>query len=95
MKLVTGIEAIQSGKPFKHKWSNTESGWIHFNIGLGSITPHDLMQREFIIKQEPREFIIVVDRANSIKDVRHFHDGQQRHFPGTDYYEIKVREVIE
>ena len=55
MKLVTGIEAIQSGKPFKAK---DDESWIDKTDCLGYLSPHDLTQTKFIIKDEPREFWI-------------------------------------
>lgn len=61
MKLVTGIEAIQSGKPWKHK--DVES-WIYDDTTLGYITPKYLREKMFIIKEEPREFWINIDGAH-------------------------------
>lgn len=55
MKLVTGIEAIQSGKPWKHK--DVES-WIFDETALTWINPKDLREKMFVIKEEPREFWI-------------------------------------
>jgi hypothetical protein len=55
MKLVTGIEAIQSGKPFKYKDCND---WLSPDGCLGGVTSSDLLRKEFIIKEEPREFWI-------------------------------------
>lgn len=55
MKLVTGIEAIQSGKPWKDRLG-TE--WIEPNCTTRTFTPKYLMEKEFIIKEELREFWI-------------------------------------
>lgn len=55
MKLVTGIEAIQSGKPWKHK---NDTGWIKPEEDILTFTPRYLALKEFIIKEEPREFWI-------------------------------------
>lgn len=55
MKLVTGIEAIQSGKPWKHQVYNY---WVIDNAKASHITLGDLLKKEFIIKEEPREFWI-------------------------------------
>lgn len=62
MKLVTGIEAIQSGKPFRPSGSNGR--WIQPDDGLGSINAADLHKKGFIIKEEPREFWINIDGAH-------------------------------
>lgn len=63
MKLVTGIEAIQSGKPFKHQdagsWLDVTDKTTHFSIPL-------LLKKEFIIKEEPREFWINIDTGKAI-----------------------------
>jgi len=58
MKLVTGIEAIQSGKPWKDRLG-TE--WIEPNCESKSFTPKYLMLKEFIIKEEPREFWVRIE----------------------------------
>ena len=58
MKLVTGIEAIQSGKPWKHRDCDD---WMDQDVRLGCITSSLLLKKEFIIKEEPREFWIRVD----------------------------------
>lgn len=55
MKLVTGIEAIQSGKPWKHK---DDENWLSTIDCLGVISSIDLLKKEFIIKEEPRDFWI-------------------------------------
>ena len=55
MKLVTGIEAIQSGKPWKHK---SYDGWMTDSMYIEGFTSEDLRKKEFIIKEEPREFWI-------------------------------------
>lgn len=55
MKLITGIEAIQSGKFWKHKdWEE----WLSPYYCLGALTSADLLNKEFVIKEEPREFWI-------------------------------------
>lgn len=67
MKLVTGIEAIQSGKPFRHVSKSFKSIWIdHCGTGMGSLSPADLLMQEFEIKPEPREFWIDIDTGKSI-----------------------------
>jgi hypothetical protein len=59
MKLVTGIEAIQSGKPFKY--DGEDYRWIGQENSLSSFTPNDLLKKKFIIKEEPREFWIRIE----------------------------------
>lgn len=58
MKLVTGIEAIQSGKPWKHQIYNH---WVTDNTKASHLTLGDLLKKEFIIKEEPREFWIFIN----------------------------------
>ena len=58
MKLVTGIEAIQSGKPWKHK-DNDE--WIEPNSCTYLLTPYALQAKVYIIKEEPREFWVRIE----------------------------------
>lgn len=62
MKLVTGIEAIQSGKPWKHK---SYDGYITDSILLSNLTSSELRKKEFIIKEEPREFWIRASDADN------------------------------
>lgn len=61
MKLVTGIEAIQSGKPWKHR---SYDCWLTDNILLSNLTSLELRKKEFLIKEEPREFWINIDGAH-------------------------------
>ena len=63
MKLVTGIDAIQSGKPWKHK---DYDEWICAGDCIGNLTSGDMMNKEFIIKEEPREFWINIDTGKAI-----------------------------
>lgn len=84
-KLVTGIEAIQSGKLWKHKNSLE---WIKPNNDSHTVTPFYLMLKEFVIKEEPREFWIFIDNVGdplrvSIEDKTNISNW------------IKVREVEE
>lgn len=48
MKLVTGIEAIQSGKPFKHQdagsWLDVTDKTTHFSIPL--LLKNEIPQKE-------------------------------------------------
>lgn len=88
MKLVTGIEAIQSGKPWRDKYGNTR--WIQSNDGLGSITSADLLKKDFIIKEEPREFWIYLSPENGAAIAYH------ADYAGADFKNdrwIRVREV--
>ncbi|MDQ5884496.1 MAG: hypothetical protein QG556_836 [Pseudomonadota bacterium] len=57
MKLVTGIEAIQSGKPWKRQ---EEDRWRHDDM-LVTFTSVALRRKDFIIKEEPREFWIKIE----------------------------------
>lgn len=52
MKLVTGIEAIQSGKPWKYKNAHD---WKNHGDYVGSISGKELTLKEFIIKEDPRD----------------------------------------
>lgn len=63
MKLVTGIEAIQSGKPWKHQVYNY---WVIDNAKASHLTLGELLKKEFIIKEEPREFWINIDTGKAI-----------------------------
>ena len=87
MKLVTGIEAIQSGKPWRNIDGTTR--WIQSDDGLGSITTADLLKKEFIIKEEPREFWIDTTYPNCIQ-------MYPAGYAGADFDNdrwIKVREI--
>lgn len=64
MKLVTGIEAIQSGKPWKHQVYNY---WVMDNAKASHLTLGDLLKKEFIIKEEPREFWIDISKPSCIQ----------------------------
>lgn len=87
MKLVTGIEAIQSGKPFRPSGSNGR--WIQPDDGLGSINSADLLKKGFIIKEEPREFWIDISKPSCL----HMYpiDTFGVDFSGDNW--IRVREV--
>ena len=54
-KLVTGIEAIQSGKPWKFQF---DTYWRSHVETIRELSSADLLKKEFIIKEEPREFWI-------------------------------------
>lgn len=64
MKLVTGIEAIQSGKPFRYE--NRTDFWITNDASLREICGNDLLIKQFIIKEEPREFWIFIDSVGEM-----------------------------
>jgi hypothetical protein len=93
-KLVTGIEAIQSGKPFR--WNNPESGVINRWIDprdkeeMINVRLHELLACKWEIKQEPREFWIEVNSVGTpiVADTEEFNPSHS----GTKV--IKVREVI-
>lgn len=55
MKLVTGIEAIQSGKPFKLV---PDTEWTYPSSIIGQVTPRELLEKIWVLKEEPREFWI-------------------------------------
>lgn len=84
MKLVTGIEAIQSGKPWKHR---SYDCWLTDNILLSNLTSLELRKKEFLIKEEPREFWINIDTGKAIP-TDHLRSANIK----TDNW-IKVREV--
>lgn len=63
MKLVTGIEAIQSGKPWKHK-DNDE--WIDPDSDTQLLTPRALQTRVYILKEEPREFWVFIGTSEGM-----------------------------
>lgn len=86
MKLVTGIEAIQSGKPWRHK---DVLAWIYDDTPLGYLKPKDLREKMFIIK-EPREFWIYLSPENGAAIAYH------ADYAGADFKNdrwIRVREV--
>lgn len=87
MKLVTGIEAIQSGKPFRPSGSNGR--WIQPDDGLGSINAADLLKKGFIIKEEPREFWLDISKPSCVQIYPI--DCQGIDFSRDEF--IKVREV--
>ena len=58
MTLVTGIEAIQSGKPFKLV---DDADWTLPDSIIGQVTPKELLDKIWVIKEEPREFWINID----------------------------------
>ncbi len=90
MKRVTGIEAIQSGKPFRHVSKSFKSIWIdHCGTGMGSLSPADLLMREFEIKPEPREFWVKIDASGNPCTVI-----LTEHYTNPIDW-IKVREVLE
>lgn len=86
MKLVTGIEAIQSGKPWKDRLG-TE--WIEPNCERISFTPKYLMLKEFIIKEEPREFWIDMNKSDCWRAYPIIYQGAD--FGRADW--IRVREI--
>lgn len=86
MKLVTGIEAIQSGKPWRHK---DVLAWIYDDTPLGYLKPKDLREKMFIIKEEPREFWLDISKPSCIK--MYPIDCQGIDFSREEF--IKVREV--
>lgn len=53
MKLVTGIEAIQSGWPFKLV---PDTEWTYPSSIIGQVTPRELLEKIWVLKEEPREF---------------------------------------
>ena len=85
-KLVTGIEAIQSGRPWKHK---DDDKWISTIDRLGVLSSMDLLKREFIIKEEPREFWIDISIPTCIQMYPIDYFGVD--FSGDNW--IRVREV--
>lgn len=85
MKLVTGIEAIQSGKPWKHK--DVES-WILDETALTWIKPKDLREKMFVIKEEPREFWIFIGQDHM---AAYTGDYKGADFSGDKW--VRVREV--
>lgn len=92
MKLVTGIEAIQSGKPWREaSCSKGNTRWIMLYDELGSITTSDLLKNEFIIKEEPREFWILpyAGDKHSVTEIRQ--DDPVDRFEKEGW--IRVREV--
>jgi hypothetical protein len=87
MKLVTGIEAIQSGKPWKHR-DNRE--WIDLKNERLGFTTADLHKEEFIIKEEPREFwLFIPSQGGDICAYTSTYKGAD--FSGDNW--IRVREV--
>lgn len=85
MKLVTGIEAIQSGKPWRHK---DVLAWIYDDTPLGYLKPKDLREKMFIIK-EPREFWLDISKPSCIQ--MYPIDCQGIDFSRDEF--IKVREI--
>lgn len=92
MKLVTGIEAIQSGKPFRYcPPNNVASHWMTISDGTISFTIHEFMMCSWQIKQEPREFWIF---NKAVDDYIECQSVIQTVYPNEDGW-IKVREVME
>ena len=89
MKLVTGIEAIQSGKPFKICNDGKVSSWINPSAELGDFTPSDLLKKDFIIKEEPREFWIFNPSSGDLFVYSGDYKGAD--FSGDNW--IRVREI--
>ena len=88
MKLVTGIEAIQSGKPFRYE--NRTDFWITNDASLREICGNDLLIKQFIIKEEPREFWIYLSPENGAAI------AYPANYAGADFKNdrwIRVREV--
>lgn len=90
MKLVTGIEAIQSGKPFR--WGN-DGDWIypHTKIDNFGFNPADFLERNWEIKQEPREFWYNLRTRVLLANVG---IQAEEEFPASEGW-IKVREVLD
>lgn len=86
MKLVTGIEAIQSGKPWRHK-DNDE--WIDPVSDTHLLTPRALQTRVYIIKEEPKEFWICINSDGGI----YAYPGTYKGADTNDDDWIRVREV--
>ena len=94
MKLVTGIEAIQSGKRFRYvpiyselrptEWMSIESGFVK------TITPAHILESRWEIEQKPREFWVHPERLIIYTDDALRADDN----PKTHGW-IKVREVME
>ena len=85
MKLVTGIEAIQSGKPWKHK---DDTGWID-NDTLVHIMPRHVLEKIWVIKEEPREFWIFTPSSGDMFVYTGDYKGAD--FSGDNW--IRVREI--
>lgn len=70
MKLVTGIEAIQSGKPWRYH-TRTDI-WFINDVPLNYICGNDLLIKQFVIKEEPREFWILpgVIKSQTVTETR-------------------------
>jgi hypothetical protein len=83
-KLVTGIEAIASGKRWKHR---TSDSWISRNTCIG-FNSEAICKQEFVIEPEPREFWveIVEGKPDYISNTRP---------PDFSGELIRVREVME
>jgi hypothetical protein len=90
MKLVTGIEAIQSGKPWKHK-DNDE--WIDPDSDTQLLTPRALQTRVYIIKEEAREFWIRASDVDSGCEYCGVPISSTNLNLGTDGEWVKVREI--
>lgn len=98
MKLVTGIEAVRSGRPFRFVFK--ESGkpisygsWITRTARLGNLTSEDFVSQSWEIEQEPREFWVDISSSPGgyLKACSIDHPTME---PGADGW-IKCREVIE
>ena len=92
MKLVTGIEAIQSGKPWKHQ---VYSYWVIDNVKASHLTLGDLLKKEFIIKEEPREFWIRASDVDSGCEYCGVPISSTNLNLGSDGEWVKVREIEE
>lgn len=86
MKLVTGIEAIQSGKPFKLV---PDTEWTLPDSIIGQVTAKELLEKIWIIKEEPREFWI--DTSNDVFWQAFTGDYKGADTSGANW--IRVREI--
>lgn len=86
MKLVTGIEAIQSGKPFKLV---PDTEWTLPDSIIGQVTAKELLEKIWIIKEEPREFWIFIDSIGEMCAYMGTYQGADT--SGNNW--IRVREI--
>lgn len=85
MKLVTGIEAIQSGKPWKH---HRDEAWFEPDSDSPLFTQVYLRLKQFIIKEEPREFWIFINNKDDTLTAKH---GYMKPVDPCNW--IRVREI--
>lgn len=89
MKLVTGIEAIQSGKPFRLIDAGGGKGIWYDADTTQSIQIKMLRIRQWEIKEEPREFWLDISKPSCVQIYPI--DCQGIDFSRDEF--IKVREV--